>query len=102
MYPEPRRDQVFVGSMNMGYISDTAMQGSNSQPVLSQAGADPTIPQWRTTTRVELIIHRPRTKLENSKSHPTDGVTRLTNIKILGVIVTDTLSFDMHIDSVML
>ena len=53
------------------------------------------------TKSVELIIHRPRTKLKNCNvPPPTDGVTRLTNIKILGVIVTDTLSFDMHIASV--
>ena len=28
---------------------------------------------------------------------PSDGVTRLNNIQIVGVIVTDTLSFEMHI-----
>ena len=50
---------------------------------------------------VEMIIHRPRTKLENCNVPlPTDGLTRLTQIKILGVIVTDTLSFDMHISNV--
>ena len=31
---------------------------------------------------------------------PSDGVTRLNNIKILGVTVTDTLSFEMHISGV--
>ena len=45
MYPEnPEETQVIVGSMNMGYISDTAGK-SNSQPVPSQAGADTTRPQ---------------------------------------------------------
>ena len=45
LYPEnPEGTQVIVGSMNMGYISDTAVE-SNSQPVLSQVGADPTRPQ---------------------------------------------------------
>ena len=44
MYPEnPKGTQVIVGSVNIGYISDTAK--SNSQPVPSQAGADTTRPQ---------------------------------------------------------
>jgi hypothetical protein len=50
---------------------------------------------------VELIIHRPRTRIGNCDvPPPSDGVTRLNNIKILGVIVTDTLSFEMHISGV--
>ena len=45
MYPEnPEGIQVFVSSMNMGYISDTASE-SNSQPVPFQAGADTTMSQ---------------------------------------------------------
>ena len=45
MYPEnPEGTQVIVGSMNMGYISDTA-RNRMSQPVPSQAGADTTRPQ---------------------------------------------------------
>ena len=47
MYPEnPEGTQVIVGSMNMGYTSDTAE--SNSQPVPSKAGVDTTMPQWQT------------------------------------------------------
>jgi hypothetical protein len=50
---------------------------------------------------VELIIHRPRTRIGNCVvPPPSDCVTRLNNIKILGVIVTDTLSFEMHISGV--
>ena len=42
MYPEnPERTQVIVGSMNMGYISDTARNRTHKL-VLSQAGADTT------------------------------------------------------------
>ena len=48
MYPENPEGgtQLFVGSKNMGYISDTAKE-SNSQPVPSQVQADPTRPPWR-------------------------------------------------------
>ena len=45
MYPENHEDtQVIVGSMNMGYIIlyIRHCQESNSQPVPSQMGADPT------------------------------------------------------------
>ena len=50
---------------------------------------------------VELIIHKPRTKIEQCNvPPPADGVTRLNNMKILGVIITDTLSFEMHISGV--
>ena len=50
---------------------------------------------------VELIIHRPRTRIENCNvPPPSDGVTRLNNIKILCVIVNDTSSFEMHISGV--
>ena len=50
---------------------------------------------------VELIILRPRTRIGNCNvPPPSDGVTRLNNIKIPGVIVTDTLSFEMHISGV--
>ena len=48
MYPEnPEETQVIVGSMNMGYISDTARNRTHNLFVPSQAGADTTMPQWR-------------------------------------------------------
>ena len=90
------------------YADDTYLlvPSSNSQTVarelehVSEWAAENNL-KLNKTKSVELIIHRPRTKLENCNvPPPTDGVTRLTNIKILGVIVTDTLSFDMHIASV--
>ena len=50
---------------------------------------------------VELIIHRPRTRIENCNvPPPSDGVAWLNSITILGVIVTDTSSFEMHISGV--
>ena len=52
MYPEnPEGTQVNVGSMNMGYISDTARNQTHN--LLSQAGADTTMPQWWKV----IIIH---------------------------------------------
>ena len=43
MYPDnPEGTQVIVGLMNMGYIYPHCQEESNSQPVPSQAGADPT------------------------------------------------------------
>ena len=46
---EPRRDPIGIlrqlGSMIMGYIPIRHCQESNSQPVPSQVGADPTRPQ---------------------------------------------------------
>ena len=49
----------------------------------------------------ELIIHRPRTRIGNCNvPPPSDGVTGLNNINILGVIITDTFSFEMHISGV--
>ena len=51
---------------------------------------------------LSLLLHyRPCTRIENCNvPPPSDGVTRLNNIKILGVIGTDTLSFEMHISGV--
>ena len=54
-----------------------------------------------TSKSVEMIIHRPRSKLDNMNvPPPVGGVTRVTHTKILGVIVNDTLTFDLHIDNV--
>ena len=51
-----------------------------------------------TAKSVEMIIHKPGVRLGNlSVSQPTAGVTRCSSLKILGVTVTDTLSFDLHI-----
>ena len=45
MYPEnPEGTQVIIGSMNMGYISDTARNRTHNL-YISQAGADNTRPQ---------------------------------------------------------
>ena len=53
MYPEnPEGTQVIVGSMNMGYISDTARNRTHNPAVPSQAGADTTRPHffiWKQT-----------------------------------------------------
>ena len=55
MYQEnPEGTQVILGSMNIGYISDTAMNRTHNLAVPSQAGADPTIPQLRTSCCVVL------------------------------------------------
>ena len=49
MYPEnPVGTHVIVGSLNEHGIYIRHCQESNSQPVPSQAGADPTRPQWQT------------------------------------------------------
>ena len=49
MHPEnPEGTQVIVCSMNMGYRYIRRCQELNSQPVPSQAGADPTRPEWQT------------------------------------------------------
>ena len=54
-----------------------------------------------TTKSVELIIHRPGVKLDKlSVPPPTLGLTRKTTTKILGVTITDTLSFSPHITDV--
>ena len=54
-----------------------------------------------TTKSVELIIHRPWVKLDKlSVPPPSLGLTRKTTTKILGVIITDTLSFSAHINDV--
>ena len=50
-----------------------------------------------TSKSMEMIIHRPRTKLENlSVPPPSWGVTRVTSMKILSVTITNTLSFEPH------
>ena len=55
-----------------------------------------------TSKSMEMIIHRPRTKLENlSVPPPSLGVTRVTSMKILGVTITDTLSFEPHVTNVL-
>ena len=56
-----------------------------------------------TTKSVELIIHRPGVKLDKLSvppPPPTLGLTRKTTTKILGVTITDTLSFSPHITDV--
>ena len=54
-----------------------------------------------TSKSMEMIIHKPRTKLENlSVPPPSWGVTRVTSMKILGVTITDTLSFEPHVTNV--
>ena len=54
-----------------------------------------------TTKSVELIIHRPGVMLDKlSVPPPTLGLTRKTTTKILGVTITDTLSFSPHITDV--
>ena len=54
-----------------------------------------------TAKSVEMIIHKPGVKLGNlSAPQPTTGVTRCSSLTILGVTVTDTLSFDLHISNV--
>ena len=54
-----------------------------------------------TTKSVELIIHRPGVKLDKlSVPPPTLGLTRKTTTQILGVTITDTLSFSPHITDV--
>ena len=49
MYPEnPERTQVIVGSMNMGYISDTVRNRTHNLIYHKRdSGADTTRPQWR-------------------------------------------------------
>ena len=48
MCPEnPEGTQVILGSINMGYVSDTARNQTDIEPVPSQVRADPTRPQWR-------------------------------------------------------
>ena len=55
-----------------------------------------------TTKSVELIIHRPGVKLDKLSVPPPPslGLTRKTTTKMLGVIITDTLSFSAHINDV--
>ena len=54
-----------------------------------------------TSNSMEMIIHKPRTKLENlSVPPPSWGDTRVTSMKILGVTITDTLSFEPHVTNV--
>ena len=54
-----------------------------------------------TSKSMEMIIHRPRTKLEKlSVPPPSRGVTRVTSMVILGVTITDTLSFEQHVTNV--
>ena len=51
-----------------------------------------------TAKSMEMIIYKPGVKLGNlSVPQPMAGVTRCSSLKILGVTVTDTLSFDLHI-----
>ena len=55
-----------------------------------------------TSKSMEMIIHRPRTKLENlSVPPPSWSVTRVTSMKILGVTITDTHSFEPHVTNVL-
>ena len=54
-----------------------------------------------TAKSMEMIIHEPGVKLGNlSVPQPLAGVTRCSSLKILGVTVTNTLSFDLHISNV--
>ena len=56
---------------------------------------------FNTAKSMEMIIYKPGVKLGNlSVPQPTAGVTRCSSLKILGVTVTDTLSFDLHISNV--
>ena len=48
---------------------------------------------------VEMIIHKPRFNVALVPA-PLPGVSRQSQLKILGVIITDTLSFEEHINNV--
>ena len=54
-----------------------------------------------TAKSMEMIIHKPRTKLDHlSVPPPPGGISRVTSMKILGVTMTDTLSFEPHVSNV--
>lgn len=54
-----------------------------------------------TAKSMEMIIHKPRTKLDHlSVPPPPGGISRVTSMKILGVTMTDSLSFEPHVSNV--
>src|SRR3989441_11997811 len=46
----------------------------------------------------EIIFTRPRLRTKLNLPVPVAGIARVTEVKILGVIVTENLSFKSHID----
>ena len=90
------------------YADDTYLivPSSNSHTVSLELGH---ISEWaqrnnlmlNTAKSMEMIIHKPGVKLGNlSIPQPAVGVIRCSSLKILGVTVIDTLSFDLHISNV--
>ena len=99
---------LFPGNDSNKYADDTYLivPSSNSHTVSLELDH---ISEWaqcnnlmlNTAKFMEMIIHKPGVKLGNlSVPQPTVGVTRCSSLKILGVTVTDTLSFDLHISNV--
>ena len=84
IYPENlERTQVIVGSMNM-VIYIRHCQESNSQPVPSQAGADPTRPQWQTDIKLYIyinIIYIYITYIYIAWRHPITSVIPIWNMR---------------------
>ena len=47
-----------------------------------------------------MIVHHPRRKIKLTFPIAIPGINRVNKLKILGVIVSDTLSFHNHVDAV--
>ena len=46
----------------------------------------------------EMIVHRPRKKRQLIYPNEIPGITRVNKLNILGVTVSDTLTFHNHVD----
>ena len=97
---------VTPGNMFSKYADDTHLlvPPRNSNTIQSELDH---IAEWsennnlklNTSKTVEMIIHKPRFNVIDFPS-PLPGILRLNQAKFLGVIITDTLSFDEHVNTV--
>ena len=97
---------VTPGNMFSKYADDTHLlvPPANSNSIQSELDH---VAEWsennnlklNASKTVEMIIHKPRFNVALVPA-PLPGVSRQSQLKILGVIITDTLSFEEHINNV--
>ena len=97
---------ITPGNMFSKYADDTHLlvPPTNSNSIQSELDH---VAEWsennnlklNASKTVEMIIHKPRFNVANAPA-PLPVISRKSQLKILGVTITDTLSFDVHVDNV--
>ena len=97
---------ITPGNMFSKYADDTHLlvPPTNSNSIQSELDH---VAEWsennnlklNASKTVEMIIHKPRFNVANAPA-PLPGISRQSRLKILGVTITDTSSFDVHVNNV--